>query len=53
MSDFVAHVNSKKNPENSTVLERFLKSVLHGCADVSVSTKTLKEEHNLLEEDIT
>ncbi len=53
MEDFTAHVNAKKNSENSIVLERFLSSVLPGCIDVSVSTKTLSEEHNVQEKDIT
>jgi hypothetical protein len=53
MQDFIAHVNTKKTSENSTVLERFVSSVLPGCVDVSISTKTLSEEYDIQEKDIT
>ena len=53
MEDFRAHVNKKKDSKNSTVLERFLTDVLPGCFDVSVSTKTLSQENNIGEADIT
>lgn len=36
-----------------TFLEKFMTDVLPGCIDVSVSTKTLSEEHKLKEKDIT
>ena len=53
MDDFVAHVKAKKNLENSSILERFLTNVLPACVDVSITTKTLNEEHGLKENDIT
>jgi hypothetical protein len=53
MEDLIAHVNTKQNSENATVLERFLTSALPACTDVSISTKTLSEEHDIKEKDIT
>ncbi|CAB3983728.1 Hypothetical predicted protein [Paramuricea clavata] len=53
MEDLIAHVQTKQNSENSTVLERFLSSALPTCTDVSISTKTLSEEHDIKEKDIT
>ena len=53
MDDLVSHLNMKKNTENSSIVEKFLTSVLAECVDVSVSTKTLNEHHNIKENDIT